>query len=219
MGHRCQSVAHACAWCLVAGNGELSGLGLLQRPITTTQPPWAAAACSAGQTTAIPLLFPCHISTEQPLHAFAQRDHYPRRLLPPHDTLSSLCSSLAMDDLREQVELLETTANLSTSISDIQKTIDLLTAARSRIAAGKLCAHCKPLSTDLISRRVDAQTAPLTLAKLHDPVKKTLDSAQKNLKPIYSGLNKYGKALDKVLALLGPLTLTTADSLYPEIQG
>lgn len=45
--------------------------------------------------------------------------------------------------------------------------------------------------------RADPQTAPLTLAKLQDPFKKTLDSAQKDLKPIYSGLNKYGKVLDK----------------------
>jgi hypothetical protein len=37
----------------------------------------------------------------------------------------------------------------------------------------------------------------LTLAKLQDPLKKTLDAAQKDLKPIYAGLNKYGKALDK----------------------
>lgn len=37
----------------------------------------------------------------------------------------------------------------------------------------------------------------MTLAKLQDPLKKTLDTAQKDLKPIYAGLNKYGKALDK----------------------
>lgn len=83
-----------------------------------------------------------------------------------------------MDDLREQVELLESSANLSTSINDVQKAIDMLTAARAKIAA-------------------DPKTAPLTLAKLQDPFKKTLDHAQKDLKPIYSGLNKYGKALDK----------------------
>ncbi|KAH7080036.1 CTLH/CRA C-terminal to lish motif domain-containing protein [Paraphoma chrysanthemicola] len=82
-----------------------------------------------------------------------------------------------MDDLREQVELLEASANLSTSISDVQKTIDLLTAARAKIAAG--------------------EAAPLTLAKLQDPFKKALETAQKDLKPIYSGLNKYGKVLDK----------------------
>lgn len=39
--------------------------------------------------------------------------------------------------------------------------------------------------------------APLTLAKLKDPFKQALDNAQKDLKPIYAGLNKYGKALDK----------------------
>lgn len=37
----------------------------------------------------------------------------------------------------------------------------------------------------------------MTLAKLQDPFKKTMDAAQKDLKPIYSGLNRYGKALDK----------------------
>jgi len=41
-----------------------------------------------------------------------------------------------MDDLREQVELLESSANLATSISDVQKAIDQLTAARAKIAAG-----------------------------------------------------------------------------------
>jgi hypothetical protein len=49
--------------------------------------------------------------------------------------------------------------------------------------------------------RPDPKTAPLALAKLQDPFKKTLDTAQKDLKPIYSGLNKYGKALDKACLL------------------
>lgn len=43
------------------------------------------------------------------------------------------------------------------------------------------------------------------LAKLQDPFKKTMDAAQKDLKPIYSGLNKYGKALDKVDCTPGDL--------------
>ncbi|KAH6848993.1 hypothetical protein AA0113_g2089 [Alternaria arborescens] len=83
-----------------------------------------------------------------------------------------------MDDLREQVELLESSANLSTSIDHVQRAIDMLTAARAKIAA-------------------DPKTAPLTLAKLQDPFKKSLDTVQKDLKPVYAGLNKYGKALDK----------------------
>lgn len=42
-----------------------------------------------------------------------------------------------MDDLHEQVELLESSANLSTSIEDVQRAIDLLTEARAKVAAGK----------------------------------------------------------------------------------
>jgi hypothetical protein len=52
--------------------------------------------------------------------------------------------------------------------------------------------------TWLTITRADPKTAPLTLAKLQDPFKKTLEAAQKDLKPVYAGLNKYGKVLDKV---------------------
>ncbi|KAF1955349.1 hypothetical protein CC80DRAFT_493244 [Byssothecium circinans] len=83
-----------------------------------------------------------------------------------------------MQELLEQLETLEKAANLEASIDHVQDAIDLLTAARAKISA-------------------DAQTAPLTLAKLQDPLKRTLEAAQKDIKPIYSGLNKYGKALDK----------------------
>jgi hypothetical protein len=44
----------------------------------------------------------------------------------------------------------------------------------------------------------DQQTAPMALAKLQDPFKKSMEAAQKDIKPIYAGLNKYGRALDKV---------------------
>ena len=84
-----------------------------------------------------------------------------------------------MHELLEQLETLEKKANLSASIDHVQDAIDLLTAARAKIAA-------------------DSQSAPLTLAKLQDPLKRTLETVQKDIKPIYSGLNKYGKALDKV---------------------
>ncbi|KAF2638335.1 hypothetical protein P280DRAFT_405161 [Massarina eburnea CBS 473.64] len=83
-----------------------------------------------------------------------------------------------MQELLEQLETLEKTANLAASIDHVQEAIDMLTAARAKIAA-------------------DAQSAPLTLAKMQDPLKRTLEAAQKDIKPIYSGLNKYGKALDK----------------------
>lgn len=42
-----------------------------------------------------------------------------------------------MDDLGEHMELLERTANLATSIRHVQKAIDLLTAARDKVAAGE----------------------------------------------------------------------------------
>lgn len=49
-----------------------------------------------------------------------------------------------MDDLKEQIELLESSDNLSASINHVQKAIDLLTAARTKIAAGLYPHHhCK----------------------------------------------------------------------------
>lgn len=42
----------------------------------------------------------------------------------------------AMDDLREQIELFESSANLSASIDNVQRAIDMLAAAREKIAAG-----------------------------------------------------------------------------------
>ncbi len=50
-----------------------------------------------------------------------------------------------MDDLREQIELLESSANLSASIDHVQKAIDMLTAAREKIAAGS--SACRPTKT------------------------------------------------------------------------
>lgn len=54
------------------------------------------------------------------------------------------------------------------------------------------------LLSTVLTHVIDPSKAPLTLAKLKDPFKNTIETAQKDLKPIYSGLNKYGKALDKV---------------------
>ncbi|KAJ4366260.1 hypothetical protein N0V83_007896 [Neocucurbitaria cava] len=103
-----------------------------------------------------------------------------------------------MDDLREQVELLERDANLSTSINDVQNAIDMLTAARAKIAAGEpIYRKRSGCVLILIRRRADPRTAALTLARLQTPFKETMDTALKDIKPIYAGLNKYGKLLDK----------------------
>jgi hypothetical protein len=62
---------------------------------------------------------------------------YPVRLNLTSHHNHRLLGPLTMDDLREQVELLESSANLSNSINNVQKAIDLLTAARAKIAAGE----------------------------------------------------------------------------------
>lgn len=63
----------------------------------------------------------------------------------------------------------------------------------------------------------DPSKASFTLAKLQDPFKKTMDTAQKDLKPIYSGLNKYGKALDKV-GHAGNWTVRASTEIHTEVQ-
>lgn len=57
-----------------------------------------------------------------------------------------------MEDLSEQVEFLESSANLSTSISDVQKAIELLTAARAKIAAGGCAYRVQRSSLTALSR-------------------------------------------------------------------
>ena len=46
---------------------------------------------------------------------------------------------------------------------------------------------------------VDPGQTVVTMAKLQNPVKSSFDSVNDNLKEVHSGLNKYTKALDKVL--------------------
>lgn len=49
-----------------------------------------------------------------------------------------------MDDLKEVVEQLESKANLSRAIEDVDKAIDLLTSARTKIAAGERLSNPSP---------------------------------------------------------------------------
>jgi hypothetical protein len=70
-------------------------------------------------------------------HVQASNVSYPVRLNLTSRHNHRLLGPLTMDDLREQVELLESSANLSNSINDVQKAIDLLTAARAKMAAGE----------------------------------------------------------------------------------
>ncbi|KAF2140020.1 uncharacterized protein K452DRAFT_274670 [Aplosporella prunicola CBS 121167] len=83
-----------------------------------------------------------------------------------------------MDSLKIEHEKLEKRGNLSKSINDVQKTIDLLTKAREAVAA-------------------DPTSAQMTLAKLQTPMKHSFDKVNEDLKEVHQALGKYGKALDK----------------------
>ncbi|KAF5846028.1 hypothetical protein GGP41_008467 [Bipolaris sorokiniana] len=83
------------------------------------QRPWTVLKSPSGQTDA--------------LHSVATTDSLPPT---PIGHLNRHRFPInTMDDLREQVELLEKSANLSASIDHVQKAIDMLTAARAKIAA------------------------------------------------------------------------------------
>ncbi|KAH0350544.1 regulator of gluconeogenesis Rmd5, partial [Aureobasidium melanogenum] len=83
-----------------------------------------------------------------------------------------------MESLRLEQDKLDKKGNLSKTIEDVQKTIDLLVAARETIAA-------------------DGSAAAPTLAKLKRPVKASLDQVNSDIKDIYSAHKDYSKALDK----------------------
>ncbi|KAK7520477.1 CTLH/CRA C-terminal to lish motif domain-containing protein [Phyllosticta citriasiana] len=83
-----------------------------------------------------------------------------------------------MDSLKAEHDKLEKKGNLSKSINDVQKTIDLLAKTRAAIAA-------------------DPASAQMQLAKLQTPAKQSFDKINEDLKEVHQALGRYGKALDK----------------------
>lgn len=83
-----------------------------------------------------------------------------------------------MEALHAEHEKLEKRGNLSKTIADLQRTIDLLSNARDAVAN-------------------DPDTASVTLAKLKNPVKQSFDKVNDDMKEVHSAMNKYGKALEK----------------------
>ncbi|KAI5208309.1 hypothetical protein AUEXF2481DRAFT_6241 [Aureobasidium subglaciale EXF-2481] len=83
-----------------------------------------------------------------------------------------------MEALRLEQDKLDKKGNLSRTIEDVQKTIDLLVAARATIAA-------------------DGTSCAPTLAKLKRPIKASLDQVNSDIKDIYSAHKDYSKALDR----------------------
>jgi hypothetical protein len=83
-----------------------------------------------------------------------------------------------MEGIQAAHDQLEKRGNLAKTIQDVQKTIDLLQAARDSVAS-------------------DPGTAALTMAKLKQPIKQSFDKLDDDLKDVNKGLNQYSKALDK----------------------
>lgn len=84
----------------------------------------------------------------------------------------------AMEAILAAHEQLEKRGNLSKTLQDVQRTIDLLQSARDAVAS-------------------NPDTTALTVAKLKQPVKQSFDKLDDDLKEVNKGLNQYQKALDK----------------------
>ncbi len=106
-----------------------------------------------------------------------------------------------MDALRSELNKLSKTATFTKTIDDVDKVLDQLIQARQSIAAGRFhyqnmqIRRCQKHITNPLS---EPSTAPITLAKLQNPVKIGLDNVTEGLRKVYAAQSKYGKALDKV---------------------
>lgn len=106
-----------------------------------------------------------------------------------------------MDALETELARLQREATLSQSIEDVDKIIEQLCRERDSIASGEgssrslkfLTVKCPPAD-----RELEPNSASITLTKLQNPVKQGFDRVTDDLKKVYAGHNKYGKALDKV---------------------
>lgn len=52
--------------------------------------------------------------------------------------------------------------------------------------------------TDIASNAVDNNSASITLAKLQNPVKQSMEAIKSDLQDVYNGLGNYSKVLEKV---------------------
>lgn len=101
-----------------------------------------------------------------------------------------------MDALLAAHKKLERQGGLNQTIQDVQATIDLLTQARESIASGTGGENIHRMQHTKV--RSDGSTAPMTMAKLKNPMKQSFDRLNQDVKELHSAINNYSKALDKV---------------------
>ena len=99
-----------------------------------------------------------------------------------------------MDVLLKEQEKLEKNVNLGKSIDDIDAIIAQLEAARESIAESMCFDPAKPT----FNPRSDPTSAPVTLAKLQQPIKTSFEAVNTDMKEVYKGHARYQKALDNV---------------------
>lgn len=101
-----------------------------------------------------------------------------------------------MDALELELARLQRDATLSQSIEDVDKILAQLLEARESIATGRTYDRSpRFICVDLIP---DPNSASITMAKLQNPIKQGFERVTDDLKKVYAGHNKYGKALDRV---------------------
>jgi hypothetical protein len=84
-----------------------------------------------------------------------------------------------MDDICKELNSIKERGNFDKTIDHVQGAIDLLIKTKDSIST-------------------NPSTAAVTLAGLKKPVKDSFDKVNSDLKEVYSVLNRYSKALDRV---------------------
>ena len=92
------------------------------------------------------------------------------------------------------------------SLQDIDRTIELLEAAREQVAGGRpvpipTCrrSEMNPVADGRdVCAAADPHTASLTITKLQNPVKESFEALNNNLREISKRQKNFGKALEKV---------------------
>ncbi|CAZ86283.1 unnamed protein product [Tuber melanosporum] len=99
-----------------------------------------------------------------------------------------------MEAIQKEYERLIKRANLSKSINDVEHCLRLLENAREAILR-------------------DPTTSKMTLVKLQQAMSTGLSKVQDDHKEIYTGLNRYGKALDKTFKAVSTYSTNDYDAL------